>query len=166
MPLCRDSTWHWLLLVNSIPKQRFFHSPAWDEGRIYCWRKKSGSHGFGGFVLFVWVSYLFVVFFFKHITEEHNLSSKKHSNNTGHSLGLAPVLAQIGVKQKHTISAISLSNLQPRKASSKVTSKHSSAGKHQQERQVGTQTSLKSRALRGQGKECTQPPGHSLRDTA
>lgn len=28
---------------------------------------------------------------------------------------------------------------------------------------MGTQTSLKSRALWGLGKECTQPPGHNLR---
>lgn len=139
----------------------------------------------GGFIWFIWVSYLFVFFFFKpcmemdlkfkswkrkfefekHITENHNLSSKKLSNNTGYSLGPAPVLAQLGVKHKHTISAISLSNLQPKQASSnpKVTSKHSWAGEHQQEGQVGTQSSLKSRALWGLGKECTQQPGHNLR---
>lgn len=139
----------------------------------------------GGFIWFIWVSYLFVFFFFKpcmemdlkfqswkrkfefekHITENHNLSSKKLSNNTGYSLGPAPLLAQLGVKHKHTISAISLSDLQPRQASSnpKVTSKHSWAGEHQQEGQVGTQSSLKSRALWGLGKECTQQPGHNLR---
>lgn len=150
VPLCRDSTWHWLMLVNFISKQGFFVAlPEMRDGFTVEGRKV-GAMVLGdlfclfAFLICLWFSFSncvgrwtwslkvekenssFRSALQKSITEKHNLSIKKHSNNTGYSLGPSLVLAQTGVKQEHTISAISLSNFQPRQASSnpKVTSKH------------------------------------------